>query len=492
LQNLKAFLKKHWYIFFVCIIVIFGIYLRLKGLLTNPSMWHDECALGWNIKFRTYGELFGKLRFLQVAPPFFMVATKFLVALFNADNKFALCDMIMRLIPFVCGSASIWVFYLLAKEVFTKKSSVLIALFLFSINGVLINYSYEFKPYSSDVLAILALSLFFIKLDLSKIGYKKLSVAACAMALALWFSFVSVFTIAAGFLTLIFKRKEFKKILMLFLPTLISTLLYFKFYLLATYQDNGVGMADFWAKEFISPDLSNFFPLLVENIKYFFAPAKAILFVIILLVYGLILFYKNKKYDFLNVSIIAFVGLISASALHIYPFSGRLVLFLVPFFILYTVQPIENFDSTKKIKSFFIFVLFIAICLPQIQSTFKNMASSVNKGDFSKEMMVAMEKDIKKKDKIFVNKGSLPGYEYYSSFYKISNEIFRAKSDDISQGLPKTLNNLPAGYYWLYLPYDFSPQRNTINYIKFWAQQNTELIHITEATQSALIYVHIK
>ena len=66
-------IKKNIYWILLGFIIFLGLILRLKGLISNPSMWHDECALAWNILEKSYGELFEKLRFLQVAPPMFLV-----------------------------------------------------------------------------------------------------------------------------------------------------------------------------------------------------------------------------------------------------------------------------------------------------------------------------------------------------------------------------------------------------------------------------------
>ena len=76
---------------------------------------------------------------------------------------------------------------------------------------------------------------------------------------------------------------------------------YFKLYITNTYGQNGVGMASFWSEEFIKSDFSNFLTLLVENLKYFFSPAKMILFALILIIWGLIVLIKEKRYSFVRI-----------------------------------------------------------------------------------------------------------------------------------------------------------------------------------------------
>lgn len=488
----KNIFKKYWYSVLICSIILLGILLRLKGLLINPSMWHDECALAWSVKFKTYMGLFGDLRFGQVAPPLFMVAAKFVVNLFNAQNTLGMCDLAMRVVPFFCGCLAIGVFYLISKELFQTKKAVILSLFFFAVNNVLIQYSFEFKQYESDMFFVLLLILFFIKLNLQNINYKKLVFASLGIALTVWFSFVSVFFIAAGFINLVVKRKNFKKIFWLYLPIFISILLYLKFYILGTYHDNGKGMIGFWGNEFILPNFSNFLYLFVENIRYFFFPVKFILFILILSFYGIFIYLKEKKYDFVNVISLAFIFLIVASILHIYPFAKRLILFLVPIFILLITKPFDKISFNNKIKSFFVLIMLFFILLPQAQYMIINLTKNINKGEFPREMMDYMAKNLKPDDKIFLNKASNTEFYYYASFYNIKNEITQERLDNIpDKKYLQLLNNLPKGNYWFFMPYDYSPNRVIIDFIKDWTKLNAKIIFITEATQSVLMYVRI-
>lgn len=472
-------------------IISFGVYLRLKGFLINPSFWHDECALGWNIKFKNYLELFGHLRFLQVAPPLFLIASKSLIDLFHVKNNMFACDMALRLIPFICGISSIGVFYLILKEMFNKKLSIIFGMLLFAINGDLISYSYEFKQYETDMFCVLLLILFFIRLNLTQISLKKLVALSLEISAAIWFSFVTVFVLAASFINSILKRKNLKKVSFLILPVLISFLLYLKFYILNSYHDNSVGMIDFWSDKFVLPNLSNLLYLLIANLKYFFYPANTVLFMLILSIWGIVVFYKERKYDFINIVLMTLFFLILASIFHIYPFSERLILFLAPIFIILMVKPIDYISSYFKFKSFFIIVMLLLITIPQLLYTYNNLKiKHLNKGEFPREMMAYLIHNIKPGDSVFINKASIMDYSYYSSFYNIKNNIiYERVGNNPDEKYWKFLNNLPKGHYWFFLAYDYYPQRTIINYIEKWTKQNTIILHKTEATQSALIYL---
>lgn len=502
-------LKKYWYNALLVIIVLFGVFLRLKGLLANPSMWHDESALAWNIVNKNYLELFGPLRFLQMAPPLFLVCTKFFVSISHVSDKIGVCDFVLRLIPFACGLLSIGVFNLICRELFTAKKAVLIAIFLFCINKILIDYSFEFKPYSVDVLVSLLLVLFFMKVDLNKVNYKKLIAYAIGVSLSIWFSFTSVFVLAAGFLNLTIRQlikknrgENIKKFLVLILPLCISILLYLKFFVLNVIngQGNGHGLAGFWDNNFVAMNLSNLFSLFVQNLSYFFYPAKLLLFIVILILYGIILFYKgkeNKGINFINIALLTFVFLVIASMLHIYPFSQRLIIFLIPFFIILIAKCADNKEI--KFKSFVVAVMILLISFPQLNFALKTLKSEninkFNKGDFSREMMQYLVKNIKPDEIIFVNNGSIADFSYYSGFYNIKNKIvFRIGGENTDKNYFEFLNKLQnskGGVYWFYLPYDYSYGKD-INFLKNWARENTEILEMTSATQSTLIHLKIR
>lgn len=492
IERLKSS-KKYLFNTFLIIIILFGILLRLKGLLINPSMWHDECALAWNIINKNYYDFFGKLRFLQIAPPAFMIITKFLVQIFNVSNKIETCDFVLRLIPFICGVLSIGVFYYLCKNTFNTKKAVLVALLLFSVNKILIDYSFEFKQYGLDMFLALLFVLFLQKLDLDKMNLKKLVFTSIIISTLIWFSFVSIFIIIAGFINLLLKRKNLKKLIILFLPVSLSILLYLNSYIINTYLNNSQGMLRFWDGNFISLNLSNFLPLFVRNIQYFFYPVKFLIFVPILLIYGIFLFYKEKKYAFINVVLLTFVLLIIASMLHIYPFFERLVIFLIPFFIILMVKPLDKINAPKKVHSLFIIAMFLAICLPQISFAAQTLKSKfLNKGDFSRDMMKYMVKNLKPTDNIFVNNGSIVDFYYYASFYNIKNNLITKLHGDIpDEEYLHLLNTLPKGNYWFYLSYDYSPGQ-VIDFLKNWANLNAKILHLSGATRSTLIYLTIK
>lgn len=485
--------KKYGYSFLVCSIILLGIFLRLKGLLDNPSLWHDECALAWNIKFKNYVEYFGQLRFFQITPPFFLVVTKYLVNILNVSNNIKYLDLLLRIIPNICGILSIFVFFIASKYIFNTKKSIILALVLFSVNPILIDYSYEFKPYMLDVFFTILLMLFFMKINIEKTNYKTIILEGLGLSLVIWFSLASVFMTAAGFIILGFKNKALKKIILLLSPVLISILLYLKFYVLNIYKSTGVDMVTAWNNDFITANFSNFIPLLINNLNYFFPAGLNVFLIIACILYGIILFIKEKKYIFLCLSLLTFIFLIMSSVLHLYPFSQRLIIFIIPIIIFLMVKPLDDINKYNVMKSLFIVIIFLLAFIPQLKAVPGRVNNINNKGEFPREMMEIISKNIKPNDIIFVTKSSRAEYCYYSSFYNFKNNVIYDNSPTPPDDkLLKSLKALRRGSYWFYLPYDYSPQRATNKIIENWTEKNTKIIYKTKATQSLLLYVNKK
>lgn len=484
----NGFLKTNLFNLILTAIFLLGVFLRIKGFWGNSSFWHDECSLAWNIKFKNYSDFFGVLKFQQAAPPFFMVITKFLTNIFGFSEK------VFRFIPFLISCLSIFAFYFLAKKVLNKNFSVLLAVFLFALNQTLINYAFEFKPYALDIFFAIICILLFI--NWQNIQTKpKLIVASLFLAIIPWFSFTSIFIITAGIIITFLKTLKNKKppfaICYLLFALLISILIYLKIYALNNYAHNAI--LDYWQPYFITSG-KHFLWMLGNNLKFFFPPVKFVLLEFVLLVWGAVIFYKEKS-DFLYISTISFLSVILLSILHIYPFMERLVLFLLPIFLLFMVKPLDLISSNKKITSALIILIFALTFYPQVALTKQLILSEkFDKEEYAREMMATMMQKIKPKDKIFVNSPSEEEFAYYSSFY---NKKYEKKQEKIKNVIKynyvNELNSLPRGNYWFYLPIDYH-NIPTIPWVEEWAQ-GERIIYKNKFNgqyPSLLMYVNVK
>lgn len=482
---LKNALNKYLYPLLLGLILLLGIYLRSKGFFADLSLWNDECALAWNIKFKNYSDFLGVLQVEQMAPPFFLIATKLFTKIFGFS------DLIFRLIPFLCGCLSILAFYFLSKKALRTKAAILSAVFLFAINQRLVNYSFEFKQYSSDVFFTIICLLFFINLNIEKSSLKKILLYGILLALIPWCSFASVFIIAAGCLNLFFTniKTNFQKKVVLIFPIIISSLIYLKIYLIDNYT--GLNMVNCWHNYFLTNDPLFFLHLLIESIRYLFFSIQFILLFFILFILGIIIYYREKNL-FFNISILSLILLIIASFLHIYPFGERLILFLIPIYLLFMIKPLDLISFDKKINYLIIIFLISIIFYPQIISaTYFFKYKTLCRGEYAREMMEFMAKKLKPDDMIFVNAFSGTEFLYYSSFYKITNKVIQEEGMNKSKEEYWTfLNSLKKGYYWFYLP-DNDWHRTDIQYLLSWVKTK-KILYSFRQNASLIMYVYIK
>jgi hypothetical protein len=127
-------------------LVVIGVVLRLWQYLSDPSLWIDEAALARNIIDRPVQALFGPLDYAQVAPPGFLLIEKAAV-LTVGSSEYAL-----RLFPLLCGIAALLTFVRLAHHLFDDWAAPFAA-GMFALGAPFVFFASQVKQYSSDILA---------------------------------------------------------------------------------------------------------------------------------------------------------------------------------------------------------------------------------------------------------------------------------------------------------------------------------------------------
>lgn len=482
---MKLILKKYGYFTALGLIFLLGFLLRLKWLLANPSFWNDECSLAWNVVDKSYGDFFSVLDFTQVAPPFFMIMAKLMTKIFGVS------DFVLRITPFLFGAGSMTLFFLLSRRIFCKKHTILVSNFIFAINQTMINYSSEFKQYSCDVFFTLLCTYIFIDLFSENKTYKKILIYSFILCVSLWFSFVSIFAIAAGLFVLLLKQLkdkslEIKKYLSLSIPIILNSLFYLFFYILNTYNYNIVELNKYWQNSYIAKDFSNFFILTKSLLSYFLFPSTLLLFIFIAVVIGALIVLKKKPFAGI-LFLLTFIFECLASWLGFYPFEKRVVLFLLPTALLFMSANFELMNSKRKFLSTIIVTTFFLIFSQSMIDNYNYLKTvNMSRGYYSRQLTKELSEKIKPGDIIVVNRYSKTDLAYYSTYYKIKNKVvIEGKSSD-RLGF---LNSLPRGhYYWFYLPFGISPTYDKWMY----SDKNVVLYEQRGNVFSKLTYLYAK
>jgi len=137
-----------WLIVFLA----FGIGWRLFRYALGMPIWGDEAYLGLNILQRSYGDLLHPLDFAQVAPILFLWAQRAVCGVLGMSEH------AVRLLPLLASLAGLALFHFWSRLV-VKPLAATLATAIVAVAYCVVHLSTEFKPYSLDFLAALALLL---------------------------------------------------------------------------------------------------------------------------------------------------------------------------------------------------------------------------------------------------------------------------------------------------------------------------------------------
>jgi len=421
-SHLKSFFS--WERAATLLLILLGGLLRVRQYLTGRSLWSDEAMLALNIVNRDFAGMFKPLDYDQGSPIGFLLVEKIFSAILG-KSEFAL-----RLFPLIVGLISLWLFYLLLKQI-TSGFGLLTALALFAFNPRLIYYSSEVKQYILDMAVTISLLLLAAPVFGTSPRKKDSIWLAIGGLIALWFSHPATFVLAGiGFaLLIIYLRKHDTSNLgfvigMGLLWVLEIILLYM---LILKDLSRNAYMREYWQGAFLPmPPWSDpgwFVRNLNENIGIQFGIPYAVLFVFLVILIGwVVLFYRNQSYAIALASII-FVTLI-ASALGLYPVFERMILFLVPIGLILIGETLEAFYG--RVQRFKLLselsVLFLAGYL--LYGPFVTSIASFIEPKYFEHIRPSLDfvrDSWKDGDVMYVSNGALPAFRFYAPSYGLEN-----------------------------------------------------------------------
>jgi hypothetical protein len=407
------------------VLIGLGVLLRLAQYLANRSLWLDESCLALNIVNRSFSELLQPLDYYQGAPIGFLMLERLAVYAFG-NSEYAL-----RLIPFLSGIVSLFLFYEVAKRCITPNA-VLIALGLFAILEPLIYYSSEVKQYSSDVAMALILYLATIYVERKHLTIARVALVGVIGAIAIWFSHPAVF-IMAGVgvsLTLFYLAgREWTKIGRISIVYLLWVLSFAAAYFVSLRNlSHNEGLLNYWSDSFAPfPPLSfsdakwfvsNFFGIFEEPVGLTLSGIAALTFLV-----GFVsMFLESEERFFVLISPI-FVTL-AVSAFHKYPFRGRLLLFIVPSVLLFIAKGAEQIRYNTKHQSSIIGIILLGLLFfhPLFSSTYHLIRPRIS--EEIKPVINYIREHQQDGDVLYLYYASQYAFKYYSARYGFNNNNY--------------------------------------------------------------------
>lgn len=450
--NIDIF-QNHWYI--SSIIIFAGIVLRIMMFAYNESFWFDEALLGSSIVNKNYFELFGTLDFIQVAPPLFCIASKFLLNISNAGGNFAYQDLVLRIIPLIFSVLSLPLFSAVAQKFFKNNIFIWITTFVYCFNPYNLQFCQDCKQYSLESFIALVMFWIFYSLDLKNYSTKKIILLSLLFAIVPWFSLSSLFLLLSmAVTTLIFDIKDKKSLKNFFIfsvPVLTSICVFVCCYLYPLYlttfdaQVHSFSLFDSFYKldfsifNFIYRFITDFFSISIN--KYIFA---------VFTILNLFLLFKqqNKRMVFCIISSILVVFL--ANIPKFYPVAHRLYLFIFPLIIFIYLQVLLLIKNNKILSNLILtaFIIFVFIYS-------HNPVQNLLKINNSRNVAEIIKYDNPQMTNIYYNNPSLRLYtknknnKYFPHYEMLDTDAFE-------QDLEKYLPNEKIYFYTLFFNNEYN------------------------------------
>lgn len=462
------------------IFLIFAIafYLRLDAYLINNSFFTDEILLAQNIIERNGIELFYPLNYFQSAPFLFLILSK-AVSLININ------ELAFRFIPFISSILSVYLFYILIKDLFKTKLAKCLGLFTFAISYQLLFYAQAFKQYSSDVLVSIIVLLIANRISNAKLSSLNWILMGVVWTILLAFSFPAYIMLMAVCIALVCTKKECKYFYSMLFPFVFSI---FYYILNLSKLGNSLYLNDYWKKGYEIFSLG----IYKINFDFLFHYYSFPLLLLALVIFGLYYLYKNNKFYFFN-TISIFLITIFAAFLHIYPFERRLVLFLLPVLILLAIYPLDNIKRSwsSAVVLLFSFVFFLSGYIT-FGRDFVSGKVSYLRQDVKPLLGIIASKS--KDENIYLYYGSYASYSYYSRLYSLPAVIWGTypRDENLSEKyLISDLENLPAGtYYLLFIKGTWTYEKD-IKTFDFWAVNNAVILNKISLKSASLYKIKI-
>lgn len=419
-----------------------GILLRCWQYFADDSYFMDEIAVLRNLMDRPWRELLTQpLAYGQMAPPGFLIVEKLLLSTLGPT------EYSLRLFPFLCSVASVVIFAKLVRGLLSRAGA-LASLAMFAVAGPLVLYGSQLKQYSVDVLCACLLSLAATRY-VSKRGRSAAYVFGITGAVCVWFSQSALLVLGSIILVLIpgeirrmRSERGYRPILGAFaaagVSAAASALYALHMFCPATrlYQHQSfqagfmprvlpTSLSDLWPYA----QLHGFFGTGGIGVLGYTHPA----IFTVLAALGFVALVFGRKPAGIVIAAPLMAALL-ASAARQYPLTDRIILFLLPSFIIALVVSAESLASLARLRGWFPRILLSILVgfaaypvlhrlppyhIENIRPVFEYVASHRQPGD-----------------NLYLLHGAVPAFSYYGPRYELvgsSTFIGSCRTDDPRQ-----------------------------------------------------------
>ena len=446
------FEEKRWlYVCVFCVVLFCGIFLRLQLYFYNPGLHCDEASLALNLFDASYIDLFKPLIRLQVAPPLFLVISKYFYRLVNFNYTYDFSALMLRFIPLVSGIIAIPALGYLLQILFKNKFITILGMLLLAVNACAISYSCIFKQYSTEMLVTILIMILFVSLKEQE-KYKFL-----LLGLMPFFS-LSSFFILPGIVVKIcemFNKEGFnlKRIITGFIYFILPLLIFTFMVLIPVYNTHYERMENYWVNSF---SIATTFINYVKSVTYYLFRVSFIHILGGYTLLSLIIMAFKKRTLFFYIFIPLLLVYLSTINKY-YPLSERFLLFLLPLFIIAIVYPLslipENIFNKYKFVFYFLLICFSCFLIAKLPPVYL-----INlKQEYGKEAWEYLYKVYDGKNPVIMGRNTATNL-FYRLFYGNKFNYYDQAFISYDTSTSYVIKSLPKGTYYIVLTREDVPE----------------------------------
>ena len=384
------------YVLAAVAVVLSGIALRVYAFLLNRPLWLDEAMLALNITTRSYGELLQPLAFDQWAPPLFLWLERFVV------ETAGVSEATLRFIPLLAGLAMVVLAWPVARY-FLGNRDAIFATAILALQLTLSRYATEVKPYGTDAfvtMMVLGLLVFVLGSPVSRWRWLCLIIGG---GLALTFSHPALFVLAGVPAALIMDRRtrqspafRMRLVSLCLAWALVFVVMYATLYTAGT---NDAYLARYWEGSYLLRMLG------AERTWL-----RGAVFCT-----GLVVFWRRNQSAAVAALAVPILALGMAAAVHAYPLTTRLMVFLAPISAVAYASALgfalSLVPRSRQLATFGF--LLAAMAARQIYYVDRYLGSTINSED-SRELVEWISRE-RHGAPVYVNAFGAPAWAFYTT-----------------------------------------------------------------------------
>lgn len=325
-------------VLFVAILAV-GLILRTYQHFMGRSLWGDECHFALNFIKYGFWDLTKPLDHIQAGPILFLWGVKAIAEVFGYT------EVVLRSLTWFSCILTLPLFYFVSLHFTQKKIAALLAFFLFSVNVSLIYFSSELKPYGIDVSAYLLIVYLTLSNNsfVSKYRHTFLAVGGVLSILLSNTAFIIVFCSAVYLIYNWYIQKKViaKDIMVMALWGVVfiaNYLIFIHDHPSTVYQRINYSFTfvprDIFSQEFISYFDERLNEIFFSMLLYIWKAYYISYFIVIAFVISTVRMVVKRQFALFLFTWVPILITLTLSFMHIYPFWYRLILFLVPAFLI--------------------------------------------------------------------------------------------------------------------------------------------------------------